>query len=141
MVYDQAFKVELDNGLRFLSNFKYTVKPTISKDPTQDGAEEFVSLKTGDYNKFDSHCDKTMVGFVQEIPRIKNAQHTMAQHKVSCFWGEQETHYDMEKTVSVKTESDAVKVAVITTENKIVTDSLDAPADTTEVQTEDDVST
>ena len=47
----------------------------------------------------------------------------------------------MEKTVSVKTESDAVKVAVITTENKIVTDSLDAPADTTEVQTEDDVST
>jgi len=40
------------------------VKPTISKDPTQDGAEEFVSLKTGDYNKFNSHCDKTMVGFV-----------------------------------------------------------------------------
>ena len=47
----------------------------------------------------------------------------------------------MEKTVSVKTESDAVKVAIITTENKIVTDSLDAPADTTEVQTGDDVST
>ena len=72
VVYDQSFKVELDNGLRFLSNFKYTVKPTISKDPTQDGAEEFVSLKTGDYNKFDSNCDKTMVGFVQDIPRIKN---------------------------------------------------------------------
>jgi hypothetical protein len=54
----------------------------------------------------------------------------MAAHEVTCFWGEQETHYDMEKTVSVKTESDAVKVAVITTENKIVTDSLDAPADT-----------
>lgn len=82
-----------------------------------------------------------MVGFVQEIPRIKNTQHSMAQHKVSCFWGEQETHYDMEKTVSVKTESDAVKVAVITTENKIVTDSLDAPADTTDIQTDDDVST
>lgn len=65
----------------------------------------------------------------------------MAQHKVTCFWAEQETHYDMEKTVSVKTESDAVKVAVITTENKIVTDSLDAPADATEVQIDDDVST
>ena len=61
----------------------------------------------------------------------------MAQHKVTCFWGEQETHYDMEKTVSVKTESDAVKVAVITTENKIVTDSLDAPADTQDIQIED----
>lgn len=44
----------------------------------------------------------------------------------------------MEKTVSVKTESDAVKVAVITTENKIVTDSLDdKPADTQEIQLED----
>jgi len=113
------------------------VKPTISKDPTSDGADEFMSLKTGDYNKFDSHCDKTMVGFVQTIPKIKNEKHSMAQHKVTCFWGEQETHYDMEKTVSVKTESDAVKVAVITTENKIVTDSLDAPADTQDIQIED----
>jgi hypothetical protein len=78
-----------------------------------------------------------MVGFVQDIPKIKNEKHSMAQHKVTCFWGEQETHYDMEKTVSVKTESDAVKVAVITTENKIVTDSLDAPADTQDIQIED----
>ena len=113
------------------------MKPTISKDPTSDGADEFMSLKTGDYNKFDSHCDKTMVGFVQTIPKIKNEKHSMAQHKVTCFWGEQETHYDMEKTVSVKTESDAVKIAVITTENKIVTDSLDAPADTQDIQIED----
>jgi hypothetical protein len=120
-----------------LANFKYKVKPTISKDPTSDGADEFLSLKTGDYNKFDSHCDKTMVGFVQDIPKIKNEKHSMAQHKITCFWGEQETHYDMEKTVSVKTESDAVKVAVITTENKIVTDSLDAPVDTQDIQIED----
>jgi hypothetical protein len=73
--------------LRFLANFKYTVKPTISKDPTSDGADEFVSLKTGDYNKFDSHCDKTMVGFVQTIPKIKNEKYSMAEHKVTCFWG------------------------------------------------------
>jgi len=31
----------------------------------------------------------------------------------------------MEKTVSVKTDSDAVKVAVITTQNKIVTDNIE----------------
>jgi hypothetical protein len=68
--------------------FKYTVKPTISKDPTQDGAEEFISLKPGDYNKFDSHCDKTMVGFVQTIPKIKGEQYSMAAHEVTCFWGE-----------------------------------------------------
>ena len=121
-IYDQAFKVELENGMRFLANFKYSVKPQISQDPTNDGAEEFISLKTGDYNKFNSQCDKTMVGFVQDIPKITKSNHTMAQHKVQCFWAEQETHYDMEKTVSVKTESDTVKVAVITSENKIVTD-------------------
>jgi hypothetical protein len=69
-IYDQAFKVELATGIRFLANFKYAVKPTISKEPTTDGAEEFVSLKTGDYNKFNSHCDKTMVGFVQGIPKV-----------------------------------------------------------------------
>jgi hypothetical protein len=40
-IYDQSFKVELENGMRFISNFKYSVKPQISEDPTKDGAEEF----------------------------------------------------------------------------------------------------
>jgi hypothetical protein len=53
-IYDQSFKVELENGIRFLANFKYSVKPQISEDPTKDGAEEFISLKTGDYIKFDT---------------------------------------------------------------------------------------
>jgi len=26
-IYDQSFKIELENGLRFLANFKYSVKP------------------------------------------------------------------------------------------------------------------
>lgn len=46
----------------------------------------------------------------------------------------------MEKTVSVKTESDTVKVAVITTENKIVTDDLAAPADNNDLELDDDIS-
>lgn len=54
----------------------------------------------------------------------------MTDHKVKCFYGSQETHYDMEKTVSVKTESDTVKVAVITSQNKIVT----APIEKTNLQ-------
>ena len=49
----------------------------------------------------------------------------MTSHKVSCFYGEQETHYDMEKTVSVKTESDTVKLAVITSQNKIMTQPIE----------------
>ena len=82
-IYDQAFKIELKNGLRFLANFKYTVKPEISKEPTKDGSDEFQSLKTGDYNKFDTHCDKTMVGFVQTMPSIKtNETYTMNNHRI-----------------------------------------------------------
>jgi hypothetical protein len=47
----------------------------------------------------------------------------------------------MEKTVSVKTESDTVKVAVITTQNKIVTESLDGPPpkDETDLQLNSDI--
>ena len=31
-IYDQALNVELDNGLRFVSNFRYTIKNEISDD-------------------------------------------------------------------------------------------------------------
>ena len=62
-----------------------------------------------------------MVGFVQTIPSLTKEVYSMTQHKVGCFYAQQKTHYDMEKTVSVKTESDTVKVAVITQQNKIVT--------------------
>jgi hypothetical protein len=65
-----------------------------------------------------------MVGFVQTIPSLTKDSYSMSSHKVVCFYGVQETHYDMEKTVSVKTESDTVKVAVITSQNKIVTQQL-----------------
>ena len=62
----------------------------------------------------------------------------MDKHNIQCFWGEQETHYDMEKTVSVKTESDSVKVAVITNQNKIVTADLSVkPSDSTNVEIEE----
>lgn len=131
-IYDQSFKIELENGMRFLANFKYTIKPEISALPQQDGFNQFDSVKTGDYGKFDSQCDKTMVGFVQTIPTTSKEKYSMTQHKVVCFYAEQETHYDMEKTVSVKTESDTVKVAVITSQNKIA----QKPIEQSQVQTE-----
>lgn len=63
-VYDQSFKIELDNGIRFLANFRYSIKPSISQVPEKDGAVSFADVKTGDYGKFESECDKTMIGFV-----------------------------------------------------------------------------
>lgn len=124
-VYDQSFTVELENGLRFLANFKYNIKGSISHNPQRDGGGKFADVKTGDYGKFDSQCDQTMVGFVQTMPTRTKERYGMKDHKVACFYGEQETHYDMEKTVSVKTESDTVKVAVITSQNKIVTQPIE----------------
>ena len=49
----------------------------------------------------------------------------MTKHKVLCFYAEQDAHYDMEKTVSVKTESDTVKIAAITKQNKIITQPVE----------------
>lgn len=34
--YDQAMMVELENNLRFNANFKYTIKPNITSDPSKD---------------------------------------------------------------------------------------------------------
>jgi len=40
---------------KFHANFKYTIKE----------GELPSSVTTGSYEKFDSHCDSTMVGFLQ----------------------------------------------------------------------------
>jgi hypothetical protein len=67
-IYDQAFNIELDNGMRFLANFRYNSKPTVTKDPLKEpnsnGITKFNEIETGDYDKFDSECSQTMVGFV-----------------------------------------------------------------------------
>ena len=57
-------KIELENGLRFLANFRYSIKENVSKDPLTEDDAKFADLKTGDYDKFNSECDQTMVGFV-----------------------------------------------------------------------------
>ena len=62
----------------------------------------------------------------------------MNQHRVQCFYGVQVIHYDLEKTVQVKSDSDQVKVAVITNQNKIVSD---APSDAENIQVDSDIQT
>jgi hypothetical protein len=50
-------KIELENGLRFLANFRYSIKDSISKSLQSDDISKFADLKTGDYGKFNSECD------------------------------------------------------------------------------------
>tara|TARA_B110000305_G_C19414248_1_gene627096 strand:- start:1317 stop:1616 length:300 start_codon:yes stop_codon:yes gene_type:complete len=60
-------------------------------------------METGDYEKFDSECTGTMVGFVQNLPKITGKSFSMQHHQVQCFFGEQEKHYNVEKTEAVNT--------------------------------------
>ena len=38
--YDQAFKVELENGQRFIANYKYALKEYVASNPISLGAKE-----------------------------------------------------------------------------------------------------
>jgi len=42
-----------------------------------------------------------MVGFVQPIGNADKS--TMAEHKVTCFYGKQRKHYDIEETKAFNT--------------------------------------
>lgn len=42
--YDQAFKVELDNGLRFLTNWRYSVKEYVTSEPLKIGLVQLKSV-------------------------------------------------------------------------------------------------
>ena len=60
-IYDQAMMVELDNGLKFVTNFRYNFK---AGDPKTADKSKFSEIKAGSYELFDSKCDETMVGHV-----------------------------------------------------------------------------
>mmetsp|Transcript_10052 Transcript_10052/g.15336 ORF Transcript_10052/g.15336 Transcript_10052/m.15336 type:complete len:90 (-) Transcript_10052:1416-1685(-) len=55
-IYDQSLKVELQNGQRFIANFRYNAKPTLSADPLSDRELKYADLHSGDYGSFDSDC-------------------------------------------------------------------------------------
>lgn len=54
-------------------------------------------LDTADYDKFDSQCDKTMVGFVQNVPSITGESSSMSEHDIQCIYGVQQESYDLEE--------------------------------------------
>lgn len=40
-IYSQALLVELENGMRFISNFRYNVKESLSQDPLNGDISAF----------------------------------------------------------------------------------------------------
>lgn len=76
--------VELDNGLRFLANFRYNIKSDISANPVGDDISKFTDISNGSEESFDSKCDQTMVGIVQE----SGANDSMKAMKSTCFFAQ-----------------------------------------------------
>lgn len=84
--YDQALLVELDD-LRFLANFRYEIRKNVTTDPLKTDFKKMARLvqEVDDQAKgqFDSVCNQTMVGFVQNTSRPG----TLQKHPVTCFYG------------------------------------------------------
>jgi len=82
-VYAQAMVVELDNGLRFVSNFRYNIKKDVCTDPVNNFTEKLATLDTSSEDSFDSQCNSTMVGIVQDSA----SNDSMTNFKATCFVG------------------------------------------------------
>lgn len=102
--YDQAFKVDLETGLRFIANYKYAVKEYVTANALVEGEKPIkkAGLETDDYDKFYSQCDQTMVGFVQD----KKNPTSLAEHHIECFYGVKES-IDKPKAAELKQNSTA----------------------------------
>lgn len=69
--------------MRFITNYRYSVKEYVTSSPIEKGAKALKDLSTDDYDKFYSQCDRTMVGFVHK----EGDGSTMKEHPVQCFYG------------------------------------------------------
>ena len=99
-IYAQSLLVELENGLRFISNFKYTLKDSYNSDLIHNKNHTRLNeLSTESEDAFDMKCNETMVGFVQAIaPTGSNPDSDMRSMKTVCFHGVQTKSYNVEKT-------------------------------------------
>ena len=95
-MYDQALKVELESGLRYIANFRYNIKPSVSTEPLTDENLQMDDMHSGDYGKFNSDCSKTMVGFVQSIPSVTGERHSLKDLKATCFVGNLDKPVDID---------------------------------------------
>ena len=93
-IYAQAMVVELDNGLRFVANFRYNIKEEICEDPINKFTNKLALIDTSHEEAFHSVCNQTMVGIVQD----SNSNDGMKNFKATCFIGSQISKIDIETT-------------------------------------------
>lgn len=83
--YDQAMKIDLEDGSSLITNYRYSLKEYVNSDPLKSGAKALAGVETDDYDKFYSMCDRTMVGFVM------SKGNSMSNHRIQCVYGIKET--------------------------------------------------
>ena len=124
--YDQAMKVELENGKRFLANWRYSLKEYVQSEPFRTGARGISDVQIDDYDKFYSQCDRTMIGFIQDM----STPSTMTDHNVACFYANKNSAEGEIKNNLVQREKD---------EAKRKEDEEEKKADKENVQTHSDI--
>jgi hypothetical protein len=69
LVYAQSLMVELNNGLRFVTNMRFYTRPDISPDPLDEfyPLKKFENLDNHDSMSFNTDCGATMIGIVKNI--------------------------------------------------------------------------
>lgn len=124
-IYSQALLVELDNGKRFITNFRYNLKESYLKDPLTGDLSKLSELSTGSEEAFDSECHSTMVGYVQDdYKNSQRASESMKNFKATCFFGQQIEHYDVETTQPVEEGEKKLKFNKITKHNAAASKDL-----------------
>lgn len=81
--------VQLENNLRFLANFKYEIKKNVTTDPVHaqvDFQKLIPDIESSAKYQFNSICNETMVGFVQNL----NKSGSLTEHPVTCFFAEKD---------------------------------------------------
>jgi hypothetical protein len=93
-IYDQTLIVELDNDLRFIGTFRYQLKTNVTKDAKKLSK---ALTEVDDFMKaqFNSVCNQTMAGFVQN----KSHASTYQKHRVQCMYATKDWNELYEKQV------------------------------------------
>jgi hypothetical protein len=88
VLYDQALYVLLDNGQRYVANFRHNIK----------NMELLSQVKTDSRDHFSMKCDETMVGFLQ----MANGHDEFQKTKMQCFYGVLDEGASLEKSLEKK---------------------------------------
>jgi len=80
-IYDQTLIVELDNDLRFIGTFRYQIKKNVTHDYTKL-SKSLTEVDDFMKSQFNSVCNQTMAGFVQN----KSHSSTYQKHRIQCMY-------------------------------------------------------